>query len=198
MKKIAVTGGIGSGKSSVIKRIAELGFPIFSCDEINKNLLQDKVYIQQLGEIFPDVVENGAINKSVLRKIVFQDEEKRKLLNKIAHPIIMERLIEAMENSNAGITFAEVPLLYEENYEDLFDQIIVVYRDVEDRISSICKRDQISEGDAKLSIRVQFDYDSIENQVRLKKDNTWVICNNGSISLLNDKVDALLKEIGVC
>ena len=138
--KIAVTGGIGSGKSSVTKIIREKGFPVFSCDEINKQLLTKKDYINRIEKIFPEAVEGGKIIKSRLAEIVFSDETALKKLNSVSHPLIMNELNRQM-NSRKGLVFAEVPLLFEGGYEDLFHKIIVVCREKEQRILSVMQRD---------------------------------------------------------
>ena len=89
-KKIAITGGIGSGKSEAIKIIKELGFPVFSCDEIYKEIIFSKEYVQRIEENFPTCVKNGIIDRKELSAIVFANREKRDLLNSLSHPLIME------------------------------------------------------------------------------------------------------------
>ena len=73
--KIAVTGGIGSGKSTVIKFLQKRGCAVFSCDEIYKNLLLDKAYIEKLQNLFPTAVVNGKVDTKKLSKIIFNDEK---------------------------------------------------------------------------------------------------------------------------
>lgn len=185
--KIAVTGGIGSGKSSVAKIIREKGFPVFSCDEINKQLLTKKDYINRIEKIFPEAVEGEKIIKSRLAEIVFSDETALKKLNSVSHPLIMNELNRQM-NSCKGLVFAEVPLLFEGGYENLFHKIIVVCREKEQRILSVMQRDH-SEREAVLSrISRQYDYSQpIPGSV--------IFLNNDStISELENKVVDLLNE----
>ena len=185
--KIAVTGGIGSGKSSVAKIIREKGFPVFSCDEINKQLLTKKDYINRIEKIFPEAVEGGKIIKSRLAEIVFSDETALKKLNSVSHPLIMNELNRQM-NSCKGLVFAEVPLLFEGGYENLFHKIIVVCREKEQRILSVMQRDH-SDREAVLSrISRQYDYSQpIPGSV--------IFLNNDStISELENKVVDLLNE----
>ena len=122
-KKIAITGGIGSGKSLLLGFARELGYKAFSCDEIYKELLEKDFYIQALQRQFPIVVENGKINKRKLSEIVFNDKEKLKQLNEIAHPFILQELERQMNEAltETSLVFAEVPVLFENGYEEDFD-----------------------------------------------------------------------------
>jgi dephospho-CoA kinase len=134
LKKIAITGGIGSGKSLVLQCAKELGYPTFSCDEIYKNIMATQEYVEIIRKSFPTCVKNNIINKNLLADIVFNDEKALGKLNSVAHPLIMQTLHEEMEKLKEGIVFAEVPLLFEGNYENDFHETIYVKRNFEDRI----------------------------------------------------------------
>lgn len=193
VKKIAITGGIGSGKSCVLKIIQRLGNATFSCDEIYKDVITQSEYIQKVAEKFPLVVENGNINRKKLGKIVFSDSKARKQLNDIAHPLIMFNLCKNMESVNTPFVFAEVPLLFEGGYERLFDGIIVVQRGEEDRIKSVCLRDALTEDEVRVRIHAQKDLDV---WLKAKKDiPVWFIKNEGDIQSLEERVGELLKNI---
>ena len=90
VKKIAITGGIGSGKSLVLECIKEWGYPVFSCDEIYKELLQTKEFSQKITAAFPTCVKDEKIDRKELANIVCNNKEQLELLNKISHPIIMK------------------------------------------------------------------------------------------------------------
>ena len=111
-KKIALTGGIGSGKSTVLSILKQMGYPVYSCDEIYREILESQAYVKKVEALFPSCIESGRINRGKLAEIVFKDEEKRKKLNALAHPLIMKTLIERME-SEPNLSVAEVPLLWE-------------------------------------------------------------------------------------
>ena len=72
-KKIAVTGGIGSGKSTVLTLLKNLGYPVFSCDEIYREITESQAYVKEIETLFPSCVENGTINRKALAEIVFND-----------------------------------------------------------------------------------------------------------------------------
>ena len=82
--KIAVTGGIGSGKSLALRYISQMGYPVFSCDEIYKEVIQSPAYIKQIALLFPNVIANGKIARDRLAKLIFEDSENREKINNIA------------------------------------------------------------------------------------------------------------------
>lgn len=158
--KIAITGGIGSGKSAVAEIIKNQGFSVFSCDEIYKELLRDKQFLNLISLNFDGVLSaDGELDRQKLSDIVFNDKTALGVLNNITQPSIMKELLRQCESKN--IAFAEVPLLFENGFEKLFDGVIVVLRNEEDRISAICKRDKISVEKAKLRLKAQFNYNNM-------------------------------------
>ena len=188
-KMIAITGGIGSGKSSVLHYLSEMGYPIFSCDQIYREVIRTPAYIHKISEAFPTCIINNTIDRKRLGEIVFNDTDKLSLLNSIAHPLIMESLFSKMKDCKQEVAFAEVPLLFEGNYEKHFDGVIVVCRNIEERIRSIVQRDKITKDESLQRISSQFDYDNAEN--RFKKCNAISIDNNGSVEELQAKIKAL-------
>lgn len=190
-KKIAITGGIGSGKSTVLHILGEMGYPIFSCDEIYREIIDAPEYIQKISAAFPECIKEGKIDRKLLSNIVFENCETLAKLNAIAHPLIMQRLLEKMDNCASEKVFAEVPLLFEGNYENLFDKVIVIYRNKDKRIESVVNRDQISFGSVKKRISTQFDYDDEKNKNRLKDCNVIFIENEGDLPSLKNIIKNL-------
>lgn len=186
--KIAITGGIGSGKSTVAKIISDNGYSVISCDEIYKQLLKDKNFLSKLCAEFGDILTNkGELDRKKLSDIVFNDKEKLKILNNLTHPQIMDKAVRRMENK--GICFCEVPLLFEGGYERLFDKIIIVMRNTEDRIKSVIERNGADPISVQTRINSQFDYDNIEFA------KYYVIHNNADFADLRLKTLDLLKQI---
>lgn len=194
-KKIAITGGIGSGKSTVSNILKDKGYPVYSCDEIYAELVNSKIYIDEIKKVFPTAVKQGKIDKKCLAKIIFSDKQERTRLNEIAHPLIMQTLLARMNENDSQIVFAEVPLLLEGNFENLFDKTIVVLRSREERIRSICNRDGISPEKAEERLNAQFDYDTIESKNRLQKLGAIFIENIGDVSALKNSVNVALKNL---
>ena len=193
-KKIAITGGIGSGKSSVANILKELGFSVFSCDEVYKNITQSASYIQKIQEAFPDAIVNNCIDKQRLAKIVFSNENARKQLNSIAHPLIMEQLFNQMEDCIGDYVFAEVPLLFEEKLEGNFDEIWVIIRDLEGRIQSAMLRDGCDREDVIRRIKAQYDYENSNSIQYFKEINAILIENNKGKSELKQTILSLIHS----
>lgn len=194
-KSIAITGGIGSGKSTVLNFLKQLGFPVYSCDAIYLELLSEKEYVNKLASIFPAVVINDKIDKNRLASIVFSNKCAREQLNKLAHPLVMERLLKRMKEENSEIVFAEVPLLFEGNFDRLFDEVWVIHRDVNERIKSVCIRDEISPNNVKARIESQIDYEDESFQKRIKNNKICLIENKGDLQTLKREVEKRIKII---
>ncbi|MDE7440294.1 MAG: dephospho-CoA kinase, partial [Clostridia bacterium] len=155
--KIAVTGGICSGKSTVANFIKEQGYSVISCDEIYNELLTDLNFVNLLDNEFGNIKNSdGTLNRSKLSEIVFNDSEKLQKLNLLTHPQIMREAFARM--SGEGIFFCEVPLLFEGGFERLFDNVIVVLREKDNRLKALIERNRINENQAKLRINSQFEY----------------------------------------
>lgn len=161
MIKVAVTGGIGSGKSTVIGLIEKEGYKCVSADGIYAEMLDDERFVENLSDymnIEPKIV-NGKkmLDKKKLADVVFNDKSKLKRLDEYTHPIIMNSLIERM-NSFVGekVVFAEVPLLFEGGFESLFDCVIVVEREYESRVLSTMLRDGKTREEVERVVAKQF------------------------------------------
>ncbi len=194
-KKIAITGGIGSGKSTVLKHIADLGYPVFSCDEIYREIIQTKEYVSKIRTAFPSCITDGKIDRKILSELVFKNEEKRLLLNSIAHPLIMQRLVERMQISSSTLVFAEVPLLFEGGFENLFDCVVIVIRDKEKRVNSVALRDGITRSEIENRICSQFDYSSQDAKNRFKKCNAIFLKNEDDEEALKSEITLLLSKL---
>ena len=186
--KIAITGGIGSGKSAVCRILKERGYPVFSCDEINHTLLSEKSYLDGLCALFPACVKDGNLQKTALAALVFSDQEALETLNAYAHPRISERLQRDMDGAQKTC-FAEVPLLFESGMAKQFDGVIVVLRNKEERIRAVVTRDGLTAEKAEARMKQQFDYDGP------LPDGCLVIENNGDEAALREKVDEALKAL---
>ena len=182
--KVAIIGGIGSGKSAVLSRFKELGYTTLSADEINAQMLKDPEYQAKLEELFQGVVVNGVVNKKELSQRVFNNPYELAKLNHLAHPEICKRMRE--ETSDPVII--EVPLIFESNTQDMFDEIILVTAKKKIRLERLEGRG-VEKKRAKLIMWNQV------SDKKLKKIATKIIDNSGDKEQLKEKVLATINEI---
>lgn len=194
-KKIAITGGIGSGKSEAIKIIKELGFSVFSCDEIYKEVILSKEYVQEIEKNFPTCVKSGKIDRTELANIVFNQPEKRDLLNRIAHPLIMKELLSKMQQIPDDFIFAEVPLLFEGGYESLFDYIFIITRSKKERIQSVTKRDNLSKEEILKRMDSQFNYNEENLKEVTKRAGVQIISNAEDLVSFKEKITKEISKL---
>ena len=159
MKIIGVTGGIGSGKSTVCKEFAALGAAIIDADEISHKITRkgEQAYFEIIENFGKEILtQDKEIDRRLLGKIVFADKEKLCLLNRITHKYIfaeMNRQIE--ENNGKEVVVLDVPLLFGSDFPIKYDLSIgVIVPDVV-RIARVAKRDKISEKDVLARIKNQ-------------------------------------------
>lgn len=182
--KIAITGTIGSGKSTVISYIKDKGYKVFDCDEYAHELLRRKDVIKLVTKEF-DCLENGEISRKKLGRIVFNDDEALDKLNSIIHPLVREKIL-TLESP----IFVDIPLLFEAKMENLFDKIITVVADRDIIIKRLLVRDNMSKKDAIRRITLQID----EN---IKKNGSdYVIINDSTLEKLYSEVELVLGGIG--
>ena len=192
-KIIAVTGGIGAGKSTVAKILKDAGYKVFGADETYKKLLKNGDFKRKIYNAI-GLKYNGRFIKKQVADAVFGNPDKLKALNDATHSEIMRVMLEKSKKAalkNGGLVFNEVPLLFEGGFESLYDGVIVVVRNKEVRIAAAIARDKTDEKRVIARINNQTDYE--------KKDLTayTLIENDGDLSSLSKKVrKAVEKFIG--
>lgn len=181
--KIAVIGGIGSGKSEVMKVAKEMGITCLSADEINDALLHEPVYISKIASRFPECVAHGVVDKPKLASVVFSDEKKRRALNDIAHPEIARRIAEC----DADPLAVELPLALESGMATAFDEVILVSAPKSLRLKRLERRG-VPEARANAVMRVQVP------EKELEKIATVILSNDGSLSALRAEAKAAFEK----
>ena len=192
--KIGLTGGIGSGKSTVARRFAELGASVYSADEIARRALEPgEACSQSVIDAFGASIlsDDGCIDRKALAAIVFSDEQKRKQLNEIIHPYVIEQLIsranEELSGREHAVAIFDIPLLFESGLDAQMDRTVVVACDEQERVRRIVARDLVSPEHALARIRAQMP----EEERRQRAD--YVLENSGSLDDLIRQVDALYE-----
>ena len=187
-KLIAVTGGIGSGKSAVLEHLRGLGFAVLSADAIARRIYEDKRVLRQVREAFPNCVCEGVVDRKKLAGAVFSDVRARQKLEAITHPAIMDRLFTQACSCAGDVVFAEVPLLFEGGYERLFDGVIVVMRPLASRVAAVIGRDGLTEQEVLARVQNQWDYEK-----NPPKGHT-VLYNDGDLAALYKQTERILHE----
>lgn len=181
--KIAITGTIGSGKTEVANYLRDKGYDVFDCDEINRQILNENAY-ELLKDDFIDCFDNEVLNKQKLADVIFNDEEKKHRLESLLHPLILDKLMQRDDE----ILFAEVPLLFESQWDQYFDRNILVICDRDIAIERLINRG-ISSDEANRRINNQMPV-----QEKIKKADR-IIYNNGSLSDLHKVIQNYLDEL---
>lgn len=146
-KIIGVTGGIGSGKTTIVNYIHTKGYPVYIADEAGKKVMQQPKVIQQVNALFEGKVllDDGSLDRSKIASLVFNDEQLLSALNQIVHPAVASDFEEfKKQNSQQPLVFKEAAILFESgSYKDC-DATILITAPLNVRIERVVKRDGIS------------------------------------------------------
>lgn len=159
MLRIGITGGIGSGKSTVAGIFSVLGIPVYDSDSASKRLMEEDVtlkkkIIQSFGE---ESYSNGNLNRKYLSELVFKDQKKIELLNSIVHPATIKDADDWMKKQTAPYTIKEAALIFESGSNKMLDVVIGVSSPLPLRIERTIKRGNITEAQVKARIKLQLD-----------------------------------------
>lgn len=188
MLVIGLTGGIGSGKSTVAKLFAELNVPIIDADLIARELVEpEQPALLELTDKFgPDILQsNGELDRRRLRELVFADDEQRKLLEEILHPKIRLAMLERLDQIEGPYVIMVIPLLVDTGHWEIIDQILVIDVDEETQIQRVMQRDRVNRRQAQAIIDTQ-----ISRRARLDAADQ-VLKNSGDITDLRNNVNIL-------
>ena len=166
MKIIGLTGGIGSGKSTVLELFKILGVKTYSADESAKKLVNtDPNLINLIKSSFGNnIYDKGLLNTRKLSKIVFEDTEKLKLLNSIVHPAVARDFKLFLNSINEDYIVKEAAIIFETKSENNYDKIIFIQSPIEIRIERVIMRDNISREEVMKRINNQLDENLIINK----------------------------------
>ena len=190
---IGLTGGIGSGKSTVTKLFSSYGVPIIDADTIARRVTAPgKPALREICALFGEEIvdDNGQLKRKQLRKIIFSDRQKREQLEAILHPLIQQRMLEqaAMESHRAAYAILSIPLLLESGWQHLLDRILVIDVNERSQLQRTMQRDNIDKKTAQTIINTQ-----INRQDRLLAADD-IIDNEGSIDELQQQVQQLHQK----
>ena len=194
---IGLTGGIGTGKSTVNQILREKGYEVIDLDVISHEVIRFPQVVEKIVENFgKEVLEkdnfgNYTVSREKLGKIIFKNKEKRLILNSIMHPEILHFMREKIfgHKKENKIIFVEIQLLFEVQWEKEFDYILLISAKKSTQIRRILERDNRSKNDALNIINSQMPLDE------KKERSDFVIENDGSIQDLEKKVDEFLRML---
>ena len=199
MKKVVIglTGGIGTGKSTVSQILQRKGYKVIDLDVISHEVIKFPKVVEKIVQNFGrEILESDDfgkynISREKLGKITIDNKEKRLKLNSIMHPEILramrEEILEYKKESK--IVFVEIQLLFEVQWEKEFDYILLISAKKSTQIRRILERDKRSENDALNIINSQLPLDE------KKKRSDFVIENDGNIEELKEKIDKFLEYL---
>ena len=190
MKIIGLTGGIGSGKSTVLKLFKNLGIRTYSADISAKQLVNsDEKLIDLIKTSFGNnIYKDNILDSKKLSKIVFGNTEKLKILNSIIHPVVALDFKNFLEINNDDYIVKEAAIIFETKSESNYDKIILIRSPLEVRIERVMNRDSLSRLEVMKRINNQLDENSII-------DKCDYIINNQNIKNLKDKVLSIHLEL---
>jgi len=197
MLKVAVTGNAGSGKSVVCDRFREKGVTVISTDNLAREAVSPgspllTVIAERFGERM--ITPEGGLNRRRLRQAIVADEHKRRALEQILHPEILERMnqkLSELEMQNAAMAVIEIPLLFECDLVNHFDVIVTVSADREVKIKRLMKRDGVCRTDAEALLHAQ-----APDRKKTERSDFVIINNDSRAQVMKaaDRIFAILNE----
>lgn len=198
---IGLTGGIGTGKTTVSKKLRERGYPVIDLDNISREVIKYPKVINKLVQNFGKEIlldEDAAISereisRKKLGKIVFKDEKKVNILNSIMHPPILKKMREEVTEAEKkyAVVFVEVQLLFEINLEQEFDMTVLVYADRKTQLKRVSERDGRDEEEVLNILGSQMDI-----EIKRKK-SSYIIENNLDLENLDREIDKFIEKLEI-
>jgi dephospho-CoA kinase len=188
--RLGVTGGIGSGKSSVCKVFRLLGIPVFAADEEARLIMEnDKGLILRLNSLTGrDLYKSGSLDRVLLASIIFNNSNLLEKVNSLVHPVVFEHFNDWVEKQSSPYVIMEAAILLESGASSLVDRIAVVVAPVEERIDRVIQRNDLTREQVLERIKNQMD-----DETRTKSSH--YVINNSENDMLIPAVLSLHEEI---
>lgn len=181
---IGLTGGIGSGKSTVAHYFSELNVPVIDADNLSRQLYEANITVEKIKERFGKIIldASGKISRKKLRKIIFENSTERRWLEDYLHPLIIKAIVNWVKKLSSDYCVVVAPLLFETDLKNYVDRILVVDAPKETQIERVIIRDKTQQQEVEKVLSTQL---SSEDRLKMADD---VIFNNVGFDVLRDKV----------
>ena len=191
-KIIGLTGGIGSGKTTIARYIESKGIPVYIADVEAKKVMEEPEIINAIQTAFgTEIVKNSTVNRAKLSKIVFNNPEKLSLLNGIVHPAVKEHFKEWLKvHQDAPFVVKETAILFETGGNKECYQTILVTAPLEKRIERVMERDKVSKEQVLDRMKNQWTDDQ-------RKEYSDFVIENETITSAKEQVDEILKILKI-
>lgn len=187
MKAIGITGSFAAGKSFLLNYLAGAGYKTFSADEFVSNLYKDDIIKHKILNILPTL---KIFDKAKIAYIIYNNEEERKNLQRFIHPFVVKAIKNfKSENKEKNFIFAEVPLLFESNFEQYFDFIITTYCSEESRLERAKSRKGFN-----MDIYKRIEQIQLPQNVKLKKSD-FIINSEVKLVEFEIQIENLLEKL---
>ncbi len=190
MIKVALTGNIASGKSTVQKILEDKGYKVLDTDKTGHILLDTMPEIKEAFKDYDILNSEGLIDRDKLGKIVFSTPALKQKLESIIHPAIKDNILQFFDqNKSENAVFVSIPLLFESDMRDIFDKAVLIYTDDFTRKERLILRNNYTPEYAELRMKAQIPQD----EKKLLCDD--IIFNNGTLSDLENSVEEFLHRV---
>ncbi|ALS03286.1 dephospho-CoA kinase [Enterococcus silesiacus] len=173
---LGLTGGIATGKSTVVSVFKSLNFPIVDADVIAREIVEvGTPALEKIVAVFGLEVLNqdGSLNRKKLGSIVFSDEKKRKMLNEVLSPFLRDEILSQIDQkkNESSLVVVDIPLLFEGGYDQFVDKVAVVYVPEATQLVRLMKRDNLTQDEAQRRINSQLSIEEKKQKADIVFDN---------------------------
>jgi len=194
--KLGVTGGIGSGKTSVCRVFSVLGVPVFSADPVAKKIMDyDRDIINKINTVAgKDLYREGTLDRRELAKLIFNNQKLLRKVNSIVHPVVFEHFKLWVSEQTAPYVIMEAAILFESSASKLVDRIATVVAPIDERVQRVTRGKHLTRDQVMERIRNQIDDDT-----RIRKSN-YVIYNSENDMIIPAILvihDDMMKRINI-
>lgn len=191
-KVIGLTGGIGSGKTTIASYFKELGVPVYIADDGGKSVMQTQEVIDEIKSTFgKDIFDNEVLNRAKLAEIVFKDKEELAKLNAIVHPAVKKHFEKWLEQyKNFEYVIYEAAILFESGRYKECDVVITVTAPEEVRIERVMQRDNSTREQVLDRMKMQWN-----DEKRISNSN--FVINNNNLKIAKEEVVKILKILNI-